>query len=226
MPKRMKDSGFYDHPFVQKLPKDGKLLYDYLSFNSHVESSGLYKITLSSMAFETGIDIQALPDLLTLLVPNVAWYPDDNIIWVKEFLSRQYRSRTFLVRVANCLGDLGSHNGIISDYINYNRKYHGFDIPYTAKKLPKLPTETASETKDEVLGDMIKLYESEFGQVLTPTIFDQIKDIRDNFDESDFRSAVKEAKANKARIPVKYILAILDSKKSSPVSDSAGMGEL
>ncbi len=223
MTKRTKDSGFYDHPFIQKLPKDGKLLYDYLSFNSHVESSGLYKITIQSMAFETGIAIEDLPDLIGLLVPNIAWYPEDNIVWVKEFLSRQYRSSTFLVRVAKCLKDLGNHNNIIRDYLEYNKKYHGFEIPMplnsdntlTPAKKPLEPKlGPPSSELDPIIKQMIKTYEAAFKQQMTPPVLEALNDIRATYAEGWFDEAVEVAKRDKvrARVPIKYIATVLENR--------------
>lgn len=242
MPKRTKDSNFYNHPFLQKLPKDGKLLYDYLLFNSHVESSGLYKITLESMAFETGIDAKEIPDLIGLLIPNVAWYPEHNIIWVKEFLSRQYRSKTFLVAVARCLRDLGSYNGIVDEYLAYNKKHHGFDIPYgllptPPVKAPEKPPEKVPAPippLDEEVARMVQLYESELGKPCTPTAFEDIKFVEDTYPAGWFDEAVQEAKNANARSPIKYIMEVLRNKEKAdeqpePVpagEDSGGMEDL
>ena len=80
----------------------------------------------------------------------------------------------------------------------------------------------AEEIIDPVLGDMVKVYEENIGQ-LTPMLFEHINDIRKEYPEGWFAKAVEETVSHGKR-NMKYIEAVLDnwqknglqSKKKEP----------
>jgi hypothetical protein len=111
-------------PFIQGLPPEAKLLFIYLWTNKHCNQAGLYEITLKTIAFDTGLSQESLSTLLKQLEPKVAWYPEQNLIWVKNFLKRQCKSQSFLVAAAKCLKLIRVHS-LVKDFIEYN---HGFDL--------------------------------------------------------------------------------------------------
>ncbi|GAI24797.1 unnamed protein product, partial [marine sediment metagenome] len=96
MPERGFDTGFWSKPFIQNLPAQGKLLSAYLKTNVHCNQAGVYTITPSTIAFETGLPLAEIPSLLKSLEPEVVWYPEENIVWVKPFLEEQARSSKFI----------------------------------------------------------------------------------------------------------------------------------
>jgi hypothetical protein len=75
MTERGFDTGFWTEGFVQKLPKDGKLLLSYLKTNEHCNPAGVYHITLTTMAFETKIAEPELPGLLETLALGLDQIP-------------------------------------------------------------------------------------------------------------------------------------------------------
>ncbi|MBA7701741.1 hypothetical protein ES703_110486 [subsurface metagenome] len=103
MPERAFNTEFWSKPFVQDLPKDGKLLYTYLKTNSHCNQAGLYVITLATIAFDTGLAAADLPSQLSSLKPKVEWYPEDNLVWVKDFLQEQAKSPKFIAAALACI---------------------------------------------------------------------------------------------------------------------------
>jgi hypothetical protein len=111
-------------PFIQGLSPEAKLLFIYLWTNKHCNQAGLYEITLKTMAFDTGLSQESLPSLLKQLEPKVSWFPDQNIIWVRNFLKRQCKSQSFLIAAAKCLRTIGN-NGLLKEFIEYN---HSFDL--------------------------------------------------------------------------------------------------
>jgi len=128
MPRRSFDDSFWGDSFVQELSKDAKLLFAYLWTNKRCNSAGLYEITLKTISFETGIDIETLPDILNDISLKVKWQHDENIIWVKNFLKHQPKSPQFLKSVADCLSRIAS-NGIVKEFIDYY-SHLGVSIPY------------------------------------------------------------------------------------------------
>jgi hypothetical protein len=111
-------------PFIQGLTPEVKLLFIYLWTNKHCNQAGLYEITLKTMAFDTGLPQESLPTLLKQLEPKVVWYPEQNLIWVKNFLKRQCKSQSFLIAAAKCLKTV-RNNGLLREFIDYN---HSFDL--------------------------------------------------------------------------------------------------
>lgn len=156
-PERTKDTGYWNDDFVQGLPPLGKLLFDYLWTNSDCNQAGLYHITLRTMAFDTGIPEDELPDILHLLDKKVKWWPELNLVWVKNFLKRQIKSPTFLVAVAKCLDKINFPE-IINEFLDYNLNRYNLIIPYEERhqvfeaksELPKAKA-TLSVEKDTLL---------------------------------------------------------------------------
>jgi len=129
MTERGFDTGFWTGGFVQKLPKDGKLLLTYLKTNEHCNPAGVYHITLTTISFETKIPEPELPGLLVTLAPTVGWYPDDELIWVKDFIKEQTKSPKFLAAAAKALVNV-ANTGLIKQVISYNKEKYMISIPY------------------------------------------------------------------------------------------------
>lgn len=144
-PERTKDTGYWSDPFVQGLPPLAKLLFDYLWTNSDCNQAGLYHLTLKSMAFDTGIDEAEIPELLKLLEPKVKWWPDLNLVWVKNFVKRQTKSPSFLVAVAKCLDQMNEAE-IVNEFLDFNSKKYGLEIP--VKERRSLSSPYQGETKE------------------------------------------------------------------------------
>ena len=129
MTERGFDSGYWSHTFVQKLPLEAKALYVYLWTNNHCNQAGLYEITPATIAFETKLDEEAIPELMRVLEPKVQWWPEYNLVWVKNFIKRQAKSPKFLQAAAKSLTVINV-NGPISELLRYNSERHSISIPY------------------------------------------------------------------------------------------------
>lgn len=129
MPERGFDTAFWTDPFVLKLPLEGKTLYSYLWTNSHCNQAGLYEIALEMISFETGLHIESLPELFSLLEPKVVWFKDVDLVWVKNFIKRQSKSPKFLQAAAKCLTMI-SNNGAVQSLLKYNAERYRISIPY------------------------------------------------------------------------------------------------
>jgi hypothetical protein len=134
MPERRFDTGYWNDPDIMKLPMRAKLLYLYLWTNRHCNQAGLYEIALETIHWETGLELEELPKLLQLLEKKVGWYPDQNLVWVRNFLHRQTQSPKFLAAAAKCLKTI-TNNGLVREFIEYNERYTLL-IPY------QYPTDT------------------------------------------------------------------------------------
>lgn len=221
MPIRDFDDGYWTDPYVQPLVKDAKLLYLYLWTNKHCNQAGLYEITLKSISFDTGIAEDELPDLFKLIPDKVTWYPEKNLVWVKNFVKRQAKSPQFLVAVAKCLMNI-HHNGAVQSLIQYNYDTYTISIPYPygsgSTLIPPLAataTVTVTATDPNRGGEDInkflirtkEAYEKNIGK-WTEQISEELKALATTYSVEWVVEAIREAVLSEHR-NLKYITAIL-----------------
>ncbi|MBA7679499.1 hypothetical protein ES703_87796 [subsurface metagenome] len=129
MPERGFDTGFWTEDFVLGLPYPAKHLFHYLGSNDHCNQAGAYHIVPKTISFESGIPESELPALLKMLEPAVKWLPEENLIWVKDFLYHQAKSPKFLVAAAKCLKKI-RNTGLVVEVVEYNLTHYTISIPY------------------------------------------------------------------------------------------------
>lgn len=122
MAERSFDTNFWTKPFIQKLSARGKLLFAYLKTNVHCNQAGVYTITLNTIAFETGLPLKEIPGLLKSLDPEVVWYPEENIVWVKPFFEEQARSSKFIASALNIITRDRLPEDLPEDFQEYNSR--------------------------------------------------------------------------------------------------------
>lgn len=81
----------WDDPWFAELEPRAKLLFLYCISNRRSTACGCFEITKRAISFETGLDITEVDDVLTLLTARVTWWPDHQIIFVKNFYKHQSR---------------------------------------------------------------------------------------------------------------------------------------
>jgi hypothetical protein len=154
--------------WFQELSRDQRYLFVYLWTNSHCTPSGLYHITLPTIAFEAKFPKESLPELLNSLSPKVIWYAEDNLIWVKNFIKRQSKSPKFLAAAAKSL--LSVHNNeAISELLEYNLNRYRISIPYQyyMDKLSILTRGSVSESDPEPVSNTDKVLRVAKGEEAT-----------------------------------------------------------
>ncbi|GAJ22651.1 unnamed protein product, partial [marine sediment metagenome] len=196
-------------------------LFIYLWTNDHCNQAGLYHITLKTISDEALFSKDELPELLNSLVPKVKWYPEENLVWVKNFIKRQSKSPKFLIAVAKSLTTV-HNNGAIAELLEYNSRRYSISIPYPyTTSTVSIPSKAAAAAKavsvtnkgvgggeDAELAEISRLYEENIG-ALTPVAADRLRDIVERYPPGWFGEALKEAVGAGAR-NLKYIEAILN----------------
>jgi len=83
-----------------------------------------------------------------------------------------------------------------------------------------------STIADEKLASMVKYYEESIGMV-TPNIFENLKLMCDEHDETEYQRAVDQAKGRKVRSPIRYIEKCLENRKkeSTPEENPEAEGD-
>ncbi len=210
MTERRKDTGFWNHPFVQRLPPMAKLLLDYLWTGPDCNQAGLYYLTTKTIAFDTGIDESQIPELMKLLEPKVRWWPEINLVWPKTFLKRQGRSPKFLVAVGRCLENI-NHPDIVAEFLDFNKSHYGLEIPYQEGRSPSVPDEKPASKLpvivDDKLKDLVTCYEDNIA-IATPMVVERLKDSCDRYPDGWFQKAVEEA-VRQSKRSLAYVEAIL-----------------
>ncbi len=87
----------------------------------------------------------------------------------------------------------------------------------------KQPIETAAIV-DPKLASMVKYYEDSIGMV-TPNIFENLKLLCDEHDETEFQRAVDQAKGRKVRSPIRYIEKCLENWKKENTPEESPEAE-
>ena len=219
MTERRKDTGFWNHPFVQGLPPMAKLLLDYLWTGPDCNQAGLYYLTTKTIAFDTGIDESQIPELMKLLEPKVKWWPELNLVWPKTFLKRQGRSPKFLVAVGRCLENI-NHPDIVAEFLDFNKSHYGLEIPYQEGRSSSLPEkEPASKLPvivDDKLKALVDCYESDIA-IATPMVVERLKDSCDRYPDGWFQKAVEEA-VRQSKRSLAYVEAILKRWESEGIN--------
>jgi len=115
--------------WFQELSERQRYLFIYLWTNDHCNQACLYHITLSTISFATKIPKEELPELLNSLAPKVKWWPEENLIWVKNFIKRQSKSSKFLAAAAKSLTSIRDSSAI-EELLDYNMGRYSISIPY------------------------------------------------------------------------------------------------
>lgn len=110
------DTCLWKDPWFENLNHKEKLAFIYFWSNDYCNSAGIYEISEKRIQFDLGygIDMVSLP-----LKEKVEWYPDESIIWVKNFFKHQCQNKNFAINALNSIkGDLFK----LQIFINHNLK--------------------------------------------------------------------------------------------------------
>lgn len=215
----------WDEDWFQEMSRDQRYLFVYLSTNNHCNQAGVYHITLATIAFESKIPVEELPDLLHSLSPKAEWYPGENYIWVKNFIKKQAKSPKFLVAAAKALKNI-RNNGLVKEVIEYNLREYRISIPYehntdtvsiqpdtvAAPSASDTGTDTVSDTEErgdvkggeESEGELINALPGLKGWRVDEDDVDWLRDFRSEFPDFDFRELKACAAYYSGRAPPKH----------------------
>lgn len=231
MAERGIDSGIWSNPKIQGLSTASKLLYVYLTTNGAVNPAGLYRISFSSMSFDTGISVDDLPNLLTeLATADVEYMSSRTIVWVKKFFERQCHSPQFAI--AAIRGLRRELPDFLEKWLEYNDtvlipyRYridtllieYGYPMGRVAIPPSAVPKAKAVNNKglgddkgegDAEIGGAFKCFEENIGMI-TPLIGEAIKDAMQEYPAGWVEDAIKVAVERNKR-KWSYVRGILES---------------
>lgn len=86
---RLIDCQTWNDPWFEGLDPNGKLFFLYLIANPRSTSCGAFEITIRKMAFETGLTEEQVGGYLETMAPRVMWWPEHQVVWLRNFYRRQ-----------------------------------------------------------------------------------------------------------------------------------------
>ncbi len=148
---RLVDCGTWDDPWFESLAPQGKLLFLYLLTNPRSTSCGAFEITPRKMAFETGLSQDFIEKMLRSWAPRVQWWPEHQIVFLKNFYRRQSNSAKVRVNAAKLVADMPSvvREAIYMEYPEFLPGEDTLSIPYGDGIDKQNVTETETETEQD-----------------------------------------------------------------------------
>ena len=163
-------SYMWSDPWFEKLKQDEKLLFIYLVTNSHSSIAGLYEITKRVMAFETGISLTRIDEILKSLDADgrVMYDDDSTIVWVKNMHKYQVntspkqlkRAENDVMLVPNCR--------VKKLYIDYYYGAEAYVEPPPQPKLKQVFSPFVEENKNVDFMEAIDVYSNVTGNMAFP----------------------------------------------------------
>jgi len=83
---------FWSDPYILELEPDEKLIFIWLFTNEHSNQAGIYPISLKTIAFETGCELNRVKEIIKKFMEDGKIKYEENIIWVINFLKHQPNS--------------------------------------------------------------------------------------------------------------------------------------
>jgi hypothetical protein len=95
---RLVNCATWDDTWFADLDPSGKLFFLYLITNRRSTCAGAFEVSVRQMVFETGLSAKQIEGYLNAMSPKVRWWPEHNIVWLRNFYHHQgaynERSRT------------------------------------------------------------------------------------------------------------------------------------
>ena len=221
MSKRIIDTDMWGDQYdkdrwFRELSPSAKLLFIYLWTNNQCNQAGLYKLNLDTVSYDTRLRKGSLLKLFDELCPKVEYYPESNLVWVKNFVKRQTFSPKFLVAVAKCLEEV-KNDELINRFLAHN---DNLSIPYpyhiNTPNIPQqYPTDTTrpeqnrSDQEQTSTENPARLFEHYMGKLITPFIADELKQLEGEYPLEWIEAAFREA-AGREKRSLSYARAILE----------------
>jgi len=206
MAYRQFSTATWQDPWFEKLNQKAKLLFIYLWTNEVCNQAGLYQISQRRVEFETGLKV---PEVIPELEPKIVWYPEHEIVWVKNFFKWQCQNPKFAISAIRALYCIPQK--IVDQFTQHNAvliEKYGIDtlsIPYqtgndtvslsvtVTKQKQNRNSNSVSDTVSE-FDDFWKCYPKKVGKVEAKKAW---------------------ARANGTRPPTEQIIAKINQLKKS-----------
>ena len=190
-----------------------KLLFIYLFTNDNTTLTGLYKISMRVIEFETALDKEFILSTLDKFSHAGKVHYHDNLIWVVNLRkyndSKSPKVQSRINYELTLIPDCPLKKAYISGNIQY---LYSMDTDSTIQINPNQSiNNTIQLEEEEATSQIYRTYEAEFGPI-TPAISDKLEAARKDYQASWIVEAIKIGSVNNAR-SLSYVFAILKGWK-------------
>ncbi len=137
------DTATWDDPWFETLTIEQRYLFIYLWTNSRCNQAGMYEISVAKITKDTNLPPTQVESLMVSLQSHVGYYPDKNIVFVKNFLKHQCQNHSFAESALKIVSE--KYPEFLQTFVNTNltvlQKF-GVAIPPTPHQPPTVVTPT------------------------------------------------------------------------------------
>lgn len=138
----------WDDPWFLELDAEGKLLFIYLFSNKRTNAIGLYEISQRAIAFESGLPLETIRQLLEKFAACGKIRTADNWIWVPKLLTRNtnnIRSPQVQTMIAKMVIEVPDACPLKGEWVEY---YNSTIAPQYGIDMVLVPRNTISGAED------------------------------------------------------------------------------
>jgi len=247
-------------PDFQNYSPEGKLLFIYLCTNQSTTESGIYPVTLNTIANETSIPLSTVSQLLGIplstvdkqlanssetvsqqfgnSLKNVCYDLAHQCVWVKNFKRYNSGGKPDLIAASiknDCVQTKTSNlwQEFIKEYPEYTNilstvgKPLANSTPINVSQVNSQVNETkvnitkSNVTTDETFAKMVKIYEQEIGNIATPMIAEELRDIEKEYSLEVYQAGLKKAVIGQHR-NLHYAIEIMKDYKVNGIPNGNG----
>jgi DnaD/phage-associated family protein len=211
--------------WFQGLETDARLLFIYLFTNPSASISGIYRLPLRTMAFESGLPVERVQQLLNQFSEQDKAHYADGVIWVVKMRENQLPGK-----ISENVGKRLTKDIASIPYCDIKRRYLiAYGYPVDTVSIPRATdteteTETDTETKQNAPGGgsdsgsaelelsaVYSCWEDNMPGTLSPILSDELFDLVKTYTASEVIRAINIAvTANKRNM--KYVAGILRNR--------------
>jgi hypothetical protein len=139
---------FWNDPFIEDLAPLSKFLYMYLFTCSHANNLGLLEITRKKMAFETGLAVEQIEDILADFERAGKIVTDGLAVWMINFVKNQTATSEKMIKgLQTLIKQVSSEKILEALFRKYPYLFDGMDTPTLAADTPSMGMDTPSTPK-------------------------------------------------------------------------------
>ena len=200
MTKRWRRADKPDESWYLKASTAAIALESWAECNSHGNQAGFYIVDPAVINLYVKIPPDKLVEIFAEL-PEVEWFPDHNIIWLKNFLYEQNKNIHWYKSAGKALATF-KQKELVQKVLDYNLKEHNIIVPLPEENNEKPQTliEPVELPDLSINTKMImRKWEADIGNILNQIDSQKLIDISDEYELTKIVAAIDYMKKKKVR---------------------------
>ena len=155
---RSVNTGFWDDDYILELNITEKALFLYFLTNSQTTLAGVYKIALKKIAFDTGLEIKDIENILSKFQKDKKINYTKGYIIIKNFLKHQSLNQSMIVNIKKTIEQLpeeirDEYQKFVNPHKIINDRQTGDRLRQTGNNVRQIESESESEIEIEKEGE-------------------------------------------------------------------------